>query len=288
MRAAHIIIRLLCIWAVLDVSRGLATKSPNPQEILPTSLEFSVPNTLGYSRGSYTNLKFGTLVYDSGPNALEETALGETRYWVFQAAGGSISIDRASYPATCIRAKRMNELTPSLEFYYEFRISALEGSCSSRPENRRVEIAFEMDDFVVKKFRTGALRFFGETKDLLLFPVLLKAPERVKAKSVENGLFVTGAIDGVAPFVAQLHLELMLRPKCQLSCRKTVVHFDSSTCTPSDEITVDWNRDPYSSVSVDLRPNGSWGATIPRTGGAVCLRLVGGTWMSAVTAAELP
>ncbi len=266
---------------------ALATKSPLPQDTLPVDFEFGVPNTVGYNRGAYSGITFGQMLFDSGSSPLEEAALGVVRQWVFQTQGGTVSIGRASYKATCIRANRINTLTPQQEFYYEFRISALEGSCAASAEARSVEFVFTMDDFVIKKFKSGSLRFFGQTGDLLLYPVPLRTPEKAKAQPVDGGLFLTGRLTEV-PFVADLHLEFLLRPKCQMSCRRTSVDFDPATCKATQEIAVDWDRDPYSSVLTAIDAKGKWGITVPKTGGAVCMRLTGGGWLSPVTAAELP
>lgn len=260
----------LCLPFLASVSFG--TPSPAPQDLVAESFEFGIPSFVGNVRGSYKDLKFGDLLFDSGPNPLEEFALGEVRRWVFQAKGGIISIGNSSHQATCIRTSRFNVLTPQQEFFYELRVSALEGSCTEKAEKRLVELVFTMDDFVIKKYRSGATRFFGQSTELMMGPVLLRAPERVDAVLTDGGYFLTGRLSEL-PFVANLQVELMSRPKEQMSCHK-------SKFNPE--------RDPYSSLLVQPDATGKWGATVPKLGGGVCMRLVGGAWVSGITAAKLP
>lgn len=260
----------LCLWLIPGYS--FATPSPLPADIMPALADFSIPTLVGNVRGGYQDLKFGTLVFDSGKSPFEETAPGEVRRWVYQAAGGTLGIENSRHIATCIRATRINVLSPQQEFYYEFRVSALEGSCTMKPEDRVVEFTLVMTDFIVKKYNNGKARYFGQSSDLYMFPMLLRAPERVAATSVENGYFLGGQLAEV-PFVANLKLELLLRPKGETSCSKS--KFDPE-------------KDPYSSVMVTPLPSGKWGATVPNTGGSICMRLIGGGWQSAVSPATLP
>lgn len=251
---------------------ALATPSPNPMDTIPLNFDFSIPSLVGNVKGSYRNLAFGSMIFDSGASPLEETAPGEVRRWVYTAAGGTIGIENTTYTATCIRATRVNVLSPQQEFYYEFRVSALEGGCTTKADDRLVEFTLIMNDFIVKKFNSGKSKFFGQSTDLYMFPILLRTPERLEAVAVDNGYFVGGKLSEV-PFVANLRLELMLRPKGEMSCIKA--KFDP-------------DKDPYSSVSVTPDANGKWGATVPKVGGAVCMRLVGGGWKSAVSSVTLP
>lgn len=264
--------KILSGLALMLSGAALATPSPAPDRAMPLSLEGSIATFLGNVRGAYQDLKFGRLLYDNGPNPLEEKATGEVRRWVFQAAGGTITIGANSYLATCIRTKRINVMSPLQEFYYEYRVSALEGSCTEDDEARQVDLVFQMSDFVVNKFNSGTAKFFGQSADILLYPTPLRVPERVEAVPVENGYFLAGKL-AQRPPVADLHLELLLRPKGEMSCHKS--KFDPA-------------RDPYSSVLVTPDLTGKWGATVPKIGGAICMRLVGGGWQSAVSAAALP
>ncbi len=251
---------------------ALATPSPLPSDIMPVAADFSIPTLVGNVRGGYQDLKFGALVFDSGKSPFEETAPGEVRRWVYQAQEGTIGIENSRHIATCIRATRINVLTPQQEFYYEFRVSALEGGCTMKPEDRVVELTLVMTDFIVKKYNNGKARYFGQSSDLYMFPMLLRAPERITAASAGGGYFLSGQLAEV-PFIANLKLELMLRSKGESSCSK---------------IKFDPEKDPYSSVMVTPLPSGKWGATVPNTEGAICMRLIGGGWQSAVSPVILP
>ncbi len=249
-----------------------ATPSPAPQDVMPSEFEFGIPSVLGAVRGSYKHLTFGELIFDSGPSVIEETGFEEVRSWVFQAKEGKLTVGGSPYALTCIRVRRINKHTPSLEFFYEFRLSALEGGCVEKQENRLVEMTFVMSDFVVQRYKEGTSHYYGQTGRLMLYPVPLRAPDPIDAAVVDNGFFV-GSILPEVPFVAGLRVELMLRPKGEMSCHKS--KFNPET-------------DPYSSIAVIPDANGKWGATIPKTGGASCTRLSGGGWTSAVSPIRLP
>lgn len=262
----------ISVLIFLSQSYILATPSPLPADIMPANADFSIPTLVGSVRGSYQDLKFGALVFDSGKSPFEETAPGEVRRWVYQAQEGSIGIENSRHTATCIRVTRINVLSPQQEYYYEFRVSALEGSCTAKPEDRVVEFTLVMGDFIVKKYNNGKASYFGQTSDLSMFPMLLRAPERITAIPAEGGYFLAGQLAEV-PFIANLKLELMLRPKGETSCNKT--KFDPE-------------KDPYSSVMVTPLQSGKWGATVPNIAGGICMRLIGGGWQSAVSAVILP
>ena len=248
------------------------TPSPNPMGLMPGALEFTVPSFAGHVRGSYQDIKFGSLLFDSGPNPTEETVLKEARAWVFQAEAGTITVGSASFAATCIRVTRFNVHNPQQEFYYEFRVSALEESCALKSMDRLVEVTLVMSDFVVKRFETGTARFYGQSTNLLLFSQVLRAPKAVDAVLTDGNFFLTGTLEEL-PFVSNFHLEVMLRPKGQMRC-------DKKGFAPE--------KDLYSSVLVLPDPKGKWATMVPNLGGGVCLRLVGGGWVSPVAGATLP
>ncbi len=133
-----------------------------------------------------------------------------------------------------------------------------------------MELVFKMSDFVVLQYKEGSLRYYGPTTELLLYPTSLRAPERVNAVATPAGYFLAGQLKEV-PFVVNLQLELMLRPQGEMSCR----NFKP-------------DKDPYSSVLVTPDVSGRWGTTVPKIGGAICMRLSGGGWHSAIIAAALP
>ena len=261
-------------WTLLFLFANLAhaAPSPAPADVTPTEFEGSVPAYTGASRGAYAGLVFGTLLFDNGPSPTEETAWGEVRRWVYQAAGGTMTIGPTTYATSCIRVTRHNVITPSLSFYYEVRLSALEGGCTSGEANRPVEFIFTLDDFVINAYRSSTLRYYGQQTEMLLFPADLRQPERIDAVVAEGSWYVGGRLASVPP-VSGLALEVMVRKAGETSCRKP--GFDPDTHA-------------YSSYITRIDAGGKWGVTVPKTGGAVCLRLVGGGWTSAVTSVRLP
>ena len=278
---------------------ALGRPSPRPQDVVAPAAEFSVPNTLGATRGEYRDLAFGDLLFDTGPNPLEETALGEVRRWLYHAKSGRITIGNATYDATCIRARRINTLTPSQEFHYEMSISAQEGSCSAMAEDRSIEISFTMDDFVIKKYRTGQLRFFGQTTNLLLYATPLRLPDRIKAVATDGGYLLSGKLRET-PFVANLQMEFILREKGQMSCRTTASLCPASgVCETGNKCdaakaevcsTKPFNTatDPYVSLFQPIDSTGRYGLIVPKTGGAICMRLSGGGWLSPMSPVTMP
>jgi hypothetical protein len=262
-----IFIANICICSSL-----FAISSPNPQDVVPSQHEFTVSLPQGAIRGFYQKLKLGALLYQSGSSLVEEKDPGKVREWVFQAQEGSIGIGLGQYTVTCVRVSRFNTLVTSQPFYYEIRISALEGSCTEDPEKRRVELLYQMDDFILNQYRSGSLKFFGQNIELLTYPIILKAPENISATVNDGGYFVTGKLNSI-PNVADLKVELMARPKGQVTCNKK--GFDP-------------DKDPYSSYYANVSSLGQWGVTVPKLGGAICTRLVGGNTKSLVVNVVLP
>jgi hypothetical protein len=246
--------------------------SPNPQDVIPKQGEFTVSNPQGTVKGSYQKLKLGNLLYQSGTSFSEEKDPGKVREWLYQAEEGTITVGNNQYSATCIRVSRFNTLLTNQPFYYEIRISALEGSCSEKPEKRLIEFIFQIDDFVLTKYRSGTLRFFGQNIELLLYPIILRPIDNVTAVKDDGGYFISGKLS-VMPNASDLKIELLARPKGVMSCSK-------SSFNPEN--------DAYSSFSANVLSSGKWGTTIPKLGGAVCIRLMGGGASSIVTNIPFP